>query len=250
MELYKINEVNQVRFYQLPKELFSNHKYRTSLNSDAKLLYALLLDRMELSKLNKWVNENNEIYLLYGQEQLSDMLGVSKPTLIKAFKQLIKHELIYVVRQGLTKPNIIYIGKLLPETLEPQRSKNSLLQEVKNIYSNDTDINKTEKNDNDAVSKRNHITPILNPSTVEYFIKYYLQTYKLYTNTDHANLKPQQWERIKRELDDFIEISPVDNGDIENMVDYHFQRNIDSDYNINHFATFGILENLMYNTAY
>ena len=45
--LYKINEVTQHEYYQVPKELYTNLRYKTTINNDAKMLYALLLDRME-----------------------------------------------------------------------------------------------------------------------------------------------------------------------------------------------------------
>lgn len=45
--LYKINEVTQHKYYQVPKELYTNPRYKTTINNDVKMLYALLLDRME-----------------------------------------------------------------------------------------------------------------------------------------------------------------------------------------------------------
>lgn len=157
---YKVNEINQNRFYQIPKELVENPNYNSKLNSDAKLLYALLLDRMELSRKNNWINENGEIYLLYSRENIQEALNISKPTAVKAFKQLTEAELIKEVRQGLGKPNVIYIGKIkYPESLENTKrsifftsgSKNSLPQEVKNLYPNDTECNDTDVNDTDLL---------------------------------------------------------------------------------------------------
>lgn len=39
IDLYKIEEVNNNRFYQVPKELFQNPCYRFNLTTDAKLVY-------------------------------------------------------------------------------------------------------------------------------------------------------------------------------------------------------------------
>ena len=50
--LYKISEVTQHKYYQVPKELYTNPRYKTTINNDAKMLYAMLLDRMELSRTN------------------------------------------------------------------------------------------------------------------------------------------------------------------------------------------------------
>lgn len=48
---YKVNECLENTFYQVPKELFTNPNYE-KLNSDSKLLYALLLDRLSVSMKN------------------------------------------------------------------------------------------------------------------------------------------------------------------------------------------------------
>ena len=45
---YKANEVFANSFYQVPVELFVNPLYKDRLNSDSKLLYALLINRLNL----------------------------------------------------------------------------------------------------------------------------------------------------------------------------------------------------------
>ena len=60
---YKANEYLENTFYQVPKELFVNDNYK-SLNSDSKLLYALLLDRLSVSRKHEWFDEDNNIYLI------------------------------------------------------------------------------------------------------------------------------------------------------------------------------------------
>ena len=46
---YKSNETLEHKYYQIPQELFVNEKYKNKLNSDSKILYAFLLDRLSLS---------------------------------------------------------------------------------------------------------------------------------------------------------------------------------------------------------
>lgn len=48
---FKKNEVENYVFYKVPKALFTDPKY-CSVSTDAKMLYALLLDRMYLSEKN------------------------------------------------------------------------------------------------------------------------------------------------------------------------------------------------------
>lgn len=158
INLYKISEIRQDQYIQIPKELFFNENYK-NLSSDAKLLYGLLLDRMELSRINNWINEKGEIYLIFTREEIQEILNISKPTCAKAFKQLTEKRLIIEKRQGLNKPNLIFIGhidyqyayKSSSNTDNQRRSKNFtsrskkfLLQEGKNFYPNKTDSIQTD----------------------------------------------------------------------------------------------------------
>lgn len=121
-QFYKINEVTQHKYYQIPKELYTNPRYKTAINNDAKVLYALLLDRMELSRINNCVDEDGTIFLIFKREDLADMLGICTTTVWRAIKQLKEVGLIAEKRQGLNLPNLIYIGKIdysIPEA-EPE----------------------------------------------------------------------------------------------------------------------------------
>ena len=62
---YCAEEAFQFCFYQIPKELFTNDYYKKKLSSDAILLYALLLDRLSISRKRGWVDENGHIYLIF-----------------------------------------------------------------------------------------------------------------------------------------------------------------------------------------
>ena len=46
----------QFSFYRIPKILFSQDKF-WNVSTDAKLLYGILLDRMNLSARNGWLDE-------------------------------------------------------------------------------------------------------------------------------------------------------------------------------------------------
>ena len=65
---YKINEYLENVFYQIPKELFVTPYYK-NLNSDSKLLYSLLLDRLSVSMKNKWIDEDGNIFLIFSRKE-------------------------------------------------------------------------------------------------------------------------------------------------------------------------------------
>lgn len=120
MKLYKINDIISCEFLKIPKTMFANENYR-KLSSDAKLTYALLYDRLSLSKLNGWINENDEVYLIYTREEIAEDLGITYKKAISAFKELVDAELIAEKRCGRGIPNKIYIVKA--EVTEKQAKK-------------------------------------------------------------------------------------------------------------------------------
>lgn len=67
-------EAEQYTFYRIPKILFTSPKFR-KLSCEAKLLYGLLLDRMQLSVKNRWLDADGKVYIYFSQEQIAEMMG-------------------------------------------------------------------------------------------------------------------------------------------------------------------------------
>lgn len=101
LQFYKSNEILSNKFYQIPQELFVSSLYKDKLNSDSKILYAFLLDRLSLSSKNHWIDEHKNIYLIFTRQEVQEKLGLSEKTVTKAFKQLADADLIEEKRQGL-----------------------------------------------------------------------------------------------------------------------------------------------------
>ena len=117
IDYYKNNEILENNYYQIPQELFVNNLYKEKLNSDSKILYAFLLDRLSLSQKNHWFDEYDRVYLIFTREEVQSKLCLSEKTVTKAFKQLLEVNLIAEKRQGLGKPNLIYVGKIQHEEI-------------------------------------------------------------------------------------------------------------------------------------
>lgn len=118
IDFYKINETLNNKYYQIPQELFINKLYKEKLNSDSKILYAFLLDRLSLSQKNHWFDKEGRVYLIFTREEVQNKLCLSEKTVTKAFKQLNDVNLIAEKRQGLGKPNLIYVGKIQHENIK------------------------------------------------------------------------------------------------------------------------------------
>lgn len=161
---YKSNETLENKFYQIPQELFVNSLYKDKLNSDSKILYAFLIDRLSLSQKNSWKDSENNVYLIFTRQEVQDKLGLSEKTVIKAFKQLSKVKLIADKRQGLGKPNIIYVGKIIHEEIPEQ--KNLQLQNCKNYRSGTVNITSQELENLQIINTNNIKTDIIKTDSI------------------------------------------------------------------------------------
>ncbi|EZZ99511.1 TPA: replication initiator protein A [Staphylococcus aureus] len=151
---FNINEIQREKFYQLPKVFFTNPKY-TKLSNDAKIAYAILRDRLDLSIKNSWIDENGDIFFIFTNETLKKILNISSPNkLSKIKKELQNAGLFSQIRVGLNKPNKLYLKKpvLTKEDVYLIKKEENIFEsrnnkDVSNSYANDTDINDTDIND-------------------------------------------------------------------------------------------------------
>jgi len=113
-DYFRMNEAEQFTFFRIPKILFTDRKY-TSLSTDARVLYGVLLDRMGMSLDNGWVDENGRAYIYYRVEQLSEILGFGRDKIRRLFLELEKVDLLERKKQGLQKPDMLYLKKFVSD---------------------------------------------------------------------------------------------------------------------------------------
>jgi hypothetical protein len=104
----------------MPKFLFEGDF--CDLSNDARVLYALLRDRHDLSLANKWFNDSNEVYIIFTRTEMETLLGRSERTVKKAVEQLKAAGLMEEQTQGLNRPNIIYLMAVNLENSGPVNS--------------------------------------------------------------------------------------------------------------------------------
>lgn len=107
---YRISDVVNDGFLRFPLTLLANPKYK-EMSLEAKFIYSLLLNRLTLSQKNGWINEDNEVYLIYTREDAAAMLNISYKKTIAAFRELIDNGLLYEKRQGRGYPNLLFVLK-------------------------------------------------------------------------------------------------------------------------------------------
>ena len=154
------DEGEQYAFYRLPKALITD-SYFKHLSTDAKLLYGLMLDRLSLSMMNGWIDEENRVYIYFTLEDICELLNCKTDKAVKLLAELDTNKgigLIERVKQGQGKPTKIYVkkfvasddggnssdfGKTEVKTTENQKSR---LRQKRNQDFGFSETNKTEIN--------------------------------------------------------------------------------------------------------
>ncbi|WP_273710091.1 replication initiator protein A [Leuconostoc mesenteroides] len=103
-------ETNE-RFYKIPKALFENEFY-ADMKLETKVAYAILRDRFLLSIKNNWIDKSGDVYLIYKNIDLQTILSVGEKKVISLKKELANFGLLEEERQGLNKPNKLYVGNI------------------------------------------------------------------------------------------------------------------------------------------
>ena len=220
-EKYNLSQVKTERFYQLPKYLFED-AYFKKMSAEAKIMYALLKDRFELSIQNEWVDKNNNIYFIFSNKHLCEYLGYAEQKIIKLKKELVNFNLLTQERVGLNKPNRLYLlkpnydikasrTKELPNSqfqnneFGSSRTVNLSGQELPNSQSNDTDYN-----DTDYIKTESNDTDDLNDNKLNYPSNHTSHSNHYYSKFNDDALKFQLLEELPQSIQNYLNNFSVD----------------------------------------
>ena len=156
-------EAENYTFYRVPKVLFSEPEFK-SLSTDARLLYGLLLDRMQLSLRNGWMDENGRIYIFFTVESIMEALACGNKKAGQLLAELDDKRgigLISRIRQGMGRPDRIYVHKCLTEDMskrhflkcqkDTSRDVETTGHDMSKGHRNKTEFNETEKKETDLI---------------------------------------------------------------------------------------------------
>lgn len=160
---YYGKEAESFSFFRIPKLLFTDPIF-SKLSSDAKVLYGILLDRMNLSMKNNWLDEENKVYIIFTIEEIAETMCCATQKATKILQELDDKKgigLIEKKRLGLGKPNILYIKNFIIQEPEKESSSKEKIEEITNqelckSQCNKTNLNKTEYSD----TEYNNTSPI------------------------------------------------------------------------------------------
>ncbi len=94
-------------FTRLPNFLFEAPTFKP-LSNEAKLLYAFVLRRTDLSRKSGWADEFGRVYLYYPINEVVDLLHCGRQKAVNILRELQYTGLVDIQKQGCGKPNRIY----------------------------------------------------------------------------------------------------------------------------------------------
>ena len=104
---------DQFSFIRVPTILFSNEQFK-NISPEAKVLYGILLKRMDLSAKNGWFDDQGRVYIICTLEEIMETMNCADNKATKLMNELEeKCGLIERKRQGLGKPNLIYVKNFI-----------------------------------------------------------------------------------------------------------------------------------------
>ena len=125
-DYYTERDAIEYPFYRVPKALITDPQYH-SVSTDAKLLYGLLLDRMDLSVKKRWLDKHGRVYLYYTIASIQTDLCCCKEKACKLLRELEIAGLIEKKRQGRGNPSVIYVKRFAKRS-EKQTSKGRIIR--------------------------------------------------------------------------------------------------------------------------
>ena len=106
-------QANQFSFIRVPTILFTDDQYKY-VSAEAKVLYGILLSRMDLSAKNGWIDDQGRVFIICTLSEVMEKMDCADNKATKLMKELEeKCGLIERKRQGLCKPDLIYVKNFL-----------------------------------------------------------------------------------------------------------------------------------------
>ena len=143
---YRIEDVENLRYYQMPKLFFEDDKFK-DLSDAAIILYSLLRDRTDLSKKNNWIDEHGRVYIVYTIAEIMADTRWGNKKAGKTLSELQEFGLIQKYRKTMNSAYRIYVMNLCSISTcqsDTSRDVKTTSPEMSKRHPNDTNNNKTD----------------------------------------------------------------------------------------------------------
>lgn len=145
-DYYRIEDIDNIRFYQMPKILFEDEKFQ-GISDAAIILYSILRDRTDLSKKNGWVDEHGRVYIVYTIKEIMAYTRWGNKKAGNTLDELQQFGLIQKYRKTRTSAYRIYVMNACADSRcqnDTSGDVKTTLREMSKRHPNDTNNNNTE----------------------------------------------------------------------------------------------------------
>ncbi len=139
------SEAEQFAFYRIPKPIVTDPVF-SKLSIEAKFLYGLLLDRMGMSRKNKWVDEQDRVYIIYAISEIAEDMNISEKLAMKYMKELEEIKLLEKQKRGFGFPSILFVRSFIDK---PDKSSGVKTETTDNDGKTDIMSDEDTKTDNE-----------------------------------------------------------------------------------------------------
>ena len=115
-------QADRFAFIKIPKAVLLDAEY-SGLSAEAKILYAVFLDRLSLSIKNEWIDDANRVFIIYSQKAIMQVLSCNTGKAAKVVAELETYNLIHKVKLGQGNPDRIYVLNFESETTVTEEYK-------------------------------------------------------------------------------------------------------------------------------
>jgi len=241
LDYYYGNESEQFSFFRIPKVLFTDDQF-ADLSAESKVLYGMLLDRMGLSRANGWLDAQNRVYIIFTIEEIQENLNCSKQKAVNLMAELDEKNgigLIEKKRQGLGKPNILYVKNFILQMAESignteefkksnnhtSRGMKNRIQEVQKLdfKESENQTSRSAKMELQEVSKLDRINTNLNYTDVSDIDLNHIQSNPIFVTDGKDMIQNRNcFERIIKdniEYERTYQDNHISNKDVRNIID-------------------------------
>ncbi|MBQ1658709.1 MAG: replication initiator protein A, partial [Clostridia bacterium] len=113
----------------------------------AMILYAILADRMQLSKKNDNFKDKDGVFIYFTLEKIQEVLHVAYNTAKNLMKELASNHLIRKKRQGQGQPNKIYVYEFEESESQTEQTDKKTSHKTDKKTSHKTDKKTSHKTD-------------------------------------------------------------------------------------------------------
>lgn len=116
-----IKDIDKERYVAVPMALFTQENY-AGLDNTARLIYGFLKSRLNLSRINKWIDEKGDIFFIAKISEMADFFHLTKGGISKKMAMLEAAGLLERKKMGGRQPDHLYLCHIVSDDVDIQHN--------------------------------------------------------------------------------------------------------------------------------